>query len=285
MLMVTTTIIIMRVSFWMILLLGSTTTTYYASAFYPQTTTSTSHPYVVRRISNDSSSRSATRTTALKIFTRFNPSSKQQPDSTPPDGGSEESATYQFSGGEMEQSKRQQRKRERERKAAARTTSLISSPVDDETKFGFGARIESFKCVVVGALAGGLALAPASLIHDIALGGKSVAQWEFDTDAGALEAALFTLCYRYCIRHDKNPQLNDGIKGAFVLTRSLSRMEDLPSYCSSVPVNCGPPLGYFDWYLLWELAVNTTESLLLFTAAASALEYCFDKKYISKFPG
>jgi hypothetical protein len=108
---------------------------------------------------------------------------------------------------------------------------------DNDAKFGFGARIESIKCVVVGAFSGGIALAPASLINDCAISGRSVAQWEFDTDMGALESALFAIVYRYCIREDTNPQLKDGVVGAFLLTRTLTRVQ-IPSYCSSVPLDC-----------------------------------------------
>ena len=70
--------------------------------------------------------------------------------------------------------------------------------------FSFGQRIESVKSGVVGALAGGVALTPFTALHDIAFGGETVAngpaQWEFDTDTGSLEAALFAIVYRYCVR-------------------------------------------------------------------------------------
>lgn len=111
----------------------------------------------------------------------------------------------------------------------------------DDDKFSFGQRIESIKCVVVGALSGGVALAPFSAFHDILLGGdvvrNGVAQWEFDTDMGSLEAALFAIVYRYCVRTDTNPMLNQGVIGAFVLTRTLSRIQ-VPAYCSAAPLTC-----------------------------------------------
>ena len=114
----------------------------------------------------------------------------------------------------------------------------------DNDKFSFGQRVESIKCVVVGALSGGIALAPFTALHDIALGGPSelvsnngVAQWEFDTDMGALEAALFAIVYRYCIRQDENTMLNQGVIGAFCVTRTLSRIH-VSSYCTAVPLNC-----------------------------------------------
>ena len=41
-------------------------------------------------------------------------------------------------------------------------------------------------------------------LHDIAFSGDTitngVAQWEFDTDMGSIESALFAIVYRYCVR-------------------------------------------------------------------------------------
>lgn len=110
----------------------------------------------------------------------------------------------------------------------------------DDDKFSFGQRIESIKCVVVGALSGGIALAPFTALHDIALGpefSNGVAQWEFDTDMGSLEAALFAIVYRYCIREDENIMLNQGVIGAFCVTRTLSRIR-VSSYCTAAPLDC-----------------------------------------------
>ena len=129
---------------------------------------------------------------------------------------------------------------------ATATTTTISE--EDAAKFGFGARIESLKCVVVGAVAGGLSLTPAALIRDTLLTeqANSIAQWEFDTDTGSLQAALFAIVYRYCIREDTNPQLKDGVTGAFVLTRTLARLQ-VPSYCSAIPLDCT-----YSYYILWK---------------------------------
>lgn len=118
-----------------------------------------------------------------------------------------------------------------------RSSSSSSDESEDDAKFGFGQRIESIKTAVVGAVGGGVALAPASAVHDLALARQSLAQWEFDTDMGALEAALLAIVYRYCIREDDNPQLNSGVVGAFVLTRTLTRIQT-PAYCSAAPLNC-----------------------------------------------
>ena len=66
--------------------------------------------------------------------------------------------------------------------------------------FDFGARIESAKSGICGLLAGGFALAPFSAAHNLVIGGDNVvnglAQWEFDTDMGSLEGALFAIVVR-----------------------------------------------------------------------------------------
>jgi hypothetical protein len=126
--------------------------------------------------------------------------------------------------------------------------SMSTTPEDDDNKFGFGQRIESVKCLVVGGIVGSLALAPFAALHDLLLLGilapidtNGLAQWEFDNDMGSLQAALFAIVYRYCIRQDTNEQLNQGVVGSFVVTRTLSRIVVSP-YCSAIVLNC----KYFD---------------------------------------
>ena len=155
--------------------------------------------------------------------------------------------------------------------------------VVDDDKFSFAQRIESTKCVAVGAAAGGLGVTPIAALHDILALSGDVAQWEFDTDMGSIEAALFAIVYRYCIRTDTNDMLNQGVIGAFVLTRTLSRIK-VPTYCSAIPLNCGAPIGYFDWNMIQQGAWSGLESVALFGAAALAMDYCFQKGFISKFP-
>jgi hypothetical protein len=66
---------------------------------------------------------------------------------------------------------------------------------------------------------------------------NGVAQWEFDTDMGLLESALFAIVYRYCVRTDDNAMLNQGVIGAFVVVRMLSRIQ-VPLYCVAAPLDC-----------------------------------------------
>ena len=46
----------------------------------------------------------------------------------------------------------------------------------------------------------------------------------------------------------------------------------------------GDPIGYFDWSMIQQGALSGIESIALFGAVASAMDFCFDKKLISKFP-
>jgi hypothetical protein len=115
---------------------------------------------------------------------------------------------------------------------------------NDDNKFGFGQRIESLKCLVVGGIVGSVALAPFAALHDLVLLGvlapintNGLAQWEFDNDMASVQAALFAIVYRYCIREDTNPQLNQGVIGSFVITRTLSRIVVSPQ-CSAIVLSC-----------------------------------------------
>ena len=157
---------------------------------------------------------------------------------------------------------------------------VLSATGDD--KFSFYQRIESLKTAVVGLLAGGFAAAPFTALHDLPAYGA--ASWEFDTDMGSLQSALFAIVYRYCVREeDDNDMLNMGVVGAFVVTRTLSWVR-VPSYCTTAPLDCGDPLGYFDYDMIRQLALNGLESVALFGGAALAMEYAYSKKWIGKFP-
>ena len=119
----------------------------------------------------------------------------------------------------------------------------------------------------------------------LSCGAAGLAQFEFDNDAAAILTGLFAIVYRYGIRQDTgNPQLPQGLIGAFVLTRTLSRIT-LPSYCTAVVLHCGAPLGVLDWNVLGQLAVNGLESVCMYGATAWAMDVCMEKGWISRFPG
>lgn len=101
---------------------------------------------------------------------------------------------------------------------------------------------------------------------------------------GSLQSALFAIVYRYCVREeDDNEMLNIGVVGAFVVVRTLARVR-VPGYCTAAPLDCGAPLGYFDWNLIQQLGLNGVESAALFGAAALAMEIAYKKNFITKFP-
>jgi len=163
--------------------------------------------------------------------------------------------------------------------------SAASDDNDGEDKFSFAQRIESLKCAVVGAVSGSLCVAPFAAYHDIlysdALSVNGLAQWEFDTDMGAIEGALFAIVYRYAIRNDDNPMLNQGAVGAFVLVRTLSRITT-PTSCSALPLSCGEPIGYANWDMINQGLLSGVESAALFGGAALAMEVAFGRGFIGK---
>ena len=160
------------------------------------------------------------------------------------------------------------------------------SETADDGKFSFYQRIESVKTAIVGAVSGALLSAPVSALRDLppTSASNGLASWEFDSDASALQGALFAIVYRYCIREDDdNPMLNMGVVGAFVLVRATSRVS-VPGYCTALPLDCGEPLGYLDYELIRQLGLGGAEGIALFGGAAMAMEYAHGKGWISKFP-
>ena len=132
---------------------------------------------------------------------------------------------------------------------------------------------------MIAAVCGSVCSAPAALVSTIAF----TPQWEFATDALALQLALFGVVYRYAVRTDKNEQLQQGAVGAFALVRTLSSVQ-VGSQCSALPLNCGPPIGYLDWDMLLQLGAYFGESALAFGGAAFALEFAWSKGWAKRLP-
>ena len=89
-------------------------------------------------------------------------------------------------------------------------TILQASSEDRKDKFSMFQRIESIKTATVGLLSGGILATPFIALHDLPEYGA--ASWEFDTDMGSLQSALFAIVYRYCVREeDDNEMLNMGV--------------------------------------------------------------------------
>lgn len=139
--------------------------------------------------------------------------------------------------------------------------------------------MESGKAGAIAALSGSVLAAPAALLASNAF----MPQWEFATDALAVQLALFGVVYRYAVRSDENEQLKQGAVGAFALVRTLSSVQ-VGSQCSALPLNCGPPLGYLDWDMLAQLGGYFGESALAFGGAAAALEFCWNKGWAARLP-
>jgi len=177
----------------------------------------------------------------------------------------------------------------------------INNNIDDDDKFGFQQRIDSIKSLIVGAVIGSVAIAVPEVVHqfivtapivfgDTAITDAAVtapiAQFEYEIDAAAVQSGLFATVYRYGVRKDSdvNPQLPRGLIGAFVVTRTISRIA-VPPYCTAMPLHCGSPLGYLDWNVIAQLFVNGSESTCMYAATAIAIETCMERGWISRFPG
>ena len=140
-------------------------------------------------------------------------------------------------------------------------------------------RLESGKAALIAGVGGSLAAAPVALIASDAFS----AQWEFATDALAVQLFLFGVVYRYAVRSDDNPMLKQGATGAFAVTRTLASAR-VGEQCTALPLSCGPPLGYLDWDLIIQLSALFAESTVAFGAAALLLEVAFDKGWARRLP-
>jgi hypothetical protein len=159
-----------------------------------------------------------------------------------------------------------------------------------ESTFDFTQRIESLKAAAIAGIAGSIAYCIPAAVHYFVIGDmvtpqvplNALAQWEFSTDMAVLQGAVFGLVYRYAVRGDKNAQLSQGVLAAFGLTRTLGSLH-VPTYCTSVPLQCGAPLGYLDWSLLGQIVVGGLESIALFGGALWAVEEAFKRGWVQKF--
>lgn len=165
-------------------------------------------------------------------------------------------------------------------------SSILRGSKQDDEKFGIRQRFASVQCLILGAIVGSVAQAPISFLHDTVFQAGGLAQWEYDTDMAAITGGLFAIVYRYCIREDtSNPQLNQGVISALILTRTLPQVQ-IPSYCQAIPLNCDDaPLYILDGNVLQQLIWCGSESTLLFAGTAMAMDMAMEKGYIIRFPG
>ena len=165
------------------------------------------------------------------------------------------------------------------------SSTALTNTADSEPQTSrdqFADRIDSVKAAAIAAVGGSFIYLPFAGIKG-ALNSFD-AQWEFNTDMLALSLALFGITYRYAIRKDENPNLKQGVVGAFAITRTVSNIHVPTDQCSSLPLDCGPPFHYFNWDMITQGGDGFIESLIAFGAAAFVLERSFSRGWLSKFP-
>jgi len=158
---------------------------------------------------------------------------------------------------------------------------LTGNKWNDELKNELGERIESVKTGIASALGGSLAVLPYDLLKGLFV--KFDAPWEFNLDRLAIILVLFGITYRYCIRKDNNVNLKQGVVGAFAITKALGTIQ-VPSTCSSIPLECGPPFHLFSTTMLFTGLESFFEAGLALAGSAYVLEQLFELKILSKFP-
>ena len=145
-----------------------------------------------------------------------------------------------------------------------------------------GEKIESVKAAVFSAVGGSLAVIPYAIIKGALL--HFNADWEFNYDGLLiLTAPLFGITYRYAIRRDNNPNLKQGVIGAFVITRAVATVK-VSDICTSIPLNCGQPFYLFTGDMLLSGLEHFVEAALCFSGSAYLMETLFKSKALSKFP-
>jgi hypothetical protein len=100
-------------------------------------------------------------------------------------------------------------------------------------------RLESVKCLLLGAGVGIFALMPFTAFHYFVYQPEytSVPQWEFDTYTSAVQGALFCLAYRFTVREKEPSEISQLVVRAFVGVRTLSRIR-VPMRCTAFPLYC-----------------------------------------------
>jgi len=145
-----------------------------------------------------------------------------------------------------------------------------TEPPKRDGKFDFAQRIESTKAGVTGLVAGGATLIPFNILQAVFTDSSDkTLQFIFDTGSGAVEAALFAIVYRYCVREgeENNEMLGQGVWGAFAITRALS---------------AGKGFEMFDSEMIQQIAFSGVESFAMFGAAKYAMDFVVKKGFINR---
>lgn len=165
---------------------------------------------------------------------------------------------------------------------------LLTAKAVAESDLGRGSRDilgeERFESVKTSALAIIFAVVPEAVTGWLDPE-RLTPRWEFQLDMLALQVLLFGLVYRYAVREgDENPMLRAGVLAAFVLPRAFFLVE-MPAECVTVPLNCGPPLGYFNWSMLAQVVKHAVIGGVVLGSALYGLERAFAVGLIRRFGG
>ncbi|KAI0514298.1 hypothetical protein KFK09_010333 [Dendrobium nobile] len=132
-------------------------------------------------------------------------------------------------------------------------------------------RLESIKAASISSIVGTLASLPLSLYQ-----ATSFTVFALHTTIIFIGTALFGVTFRYTIRRDiDNFQLKTGTSAAFGIIKGLAEIE------AGKPVELN--LGSFVSHSIHG-AVSVSENIIIFTAAAIALDFCFKMRLLSPFP-
>lgn len=111
------------------------------------------------------------------------------------------------------------------------------------------------------------------------------AEWQVKHVGLALSCVLFGITYRYAVRRDGNPNLKQGVVGAFSITRALAAVTAPAESCSAaLPLDCGPPFRLFTWTMLGQGALALLESAAVLGLCALLLDALFAAGWLSRFP-
>ena len=140
-------------------------------------------------------------------------------------------------------------------------------------------RFESVKSAVASAIGGSLSFTTYSVLVGISSGFSPA--WELRADTLAVSLLLFGITYRYAVREDENAQLKQGVVLSFAVSRALCLIT--PSeFCTSIPLDCGPPFHYFSISMILSGISGFIESLLGYGGAALALENLFEQGVVRR---
>jgi hypothetical protein len=151
-------------------------------------------------------------------------------------------------------------------------------------------KLESAKISLVSFLGGAVISTPLGLL----LGQVQSfdASWQIQHVALPLSLLLFGITYRYAVRADGNPQLKQGVVGAFAITRALCLVCVPEGACmvgtgtgtGLTLLDCGAPFHVFTWGMLLLGLLQLLESFSAYGGLAALLEGLFQAGLLRRFP-